>query len=296
MLNVSKLSAGLITLVTADFSPHEEVKNTVRMFRDEVASRGIVLEFERDASMDALDVGHVRGDSGRFVQVVVNLLSNAIKFTETAARHVVSVRIGAVAAPPDGDEVPAWPEMDQADLLPMCASGAKDPRAGRLWIHVAVADSGHGMSQDEQNRVFQRFAQASPKTYGEFGGHGLGLVSLLDSANRKRALMQLQYVSRMLVELHGGRIHLQSTKDVGTVLRFFILVERTTATPQPAPTPVIEFKPSTSRAPSSSIVTGNAATPRRLRVLVVEVGFVVCTCDSVLIPPSRITSSISGCS
>jgi signal transduction histidine kinase len=176
VLNVSKLSAGLITLVTADFSPFEEVKNTVRMFRDEVSARGLVLEFERDASLDRLDVGHVRGDSGRFVQVVVNLLSNSIKFTETAARHIVRVRIGAMPAPPEDMDDPMWPKMDQEDLLPMCAAAPVDARVERLRIYVAVADSGHGMTQEEQNKLFQRFSQASTRTYGEFGGHGLGLV------------------------------------------------------------------------------------------------------------------------
>jgi hypothetical protein len=87
----------------------------------------------------------------------------------------------------------------------------------------------------------------------------------------------MQYVSRMLVELHGGRIHLQSTKNVGTVLRFFILVERTTATPPPVPTPVVEFKPPATRAalPGKPVVGGDAVT-RRLRVLVVEVRFTTC--------------------
>jgi signal transduction histidine kinase len=65
--------------------------------------------------------------------------------------------------------------MEQDDLLPMCRDVPPDRKAQNLYIYVAVADSGHGMTQEEQNRVFQRFTQASPRTYGEFGGHGLGL-------------------------------------------------------------------------------------------------------------------------
>jgi hypothetical protein len=65
VLNVSKLSAGLITLVEQDFSPFDEVKNTVRMFRDEVSARGLTLHFEKDESMDVLKVDRVSGDSGR---------------------------------------------------------------------------------------------------------------------------------------------------------------------------------------------------------------------------------------
>jgi signal transduction histidine kinase len=69
VLNVSKLSAGLITLVKQDFSPLVEVKNTVRMFRDEVSARGLTLHFEKDESLDTLDVDRVSGDSGRYVVV-----------------------------------------------------------------------------------------------------------------------------------------------------------------------------------------------------------------------------------
>jgi signal transduction histidine kinase len=175
VLNVSKLSAGLITLVTADFAPFEEVKNTVRMFRDEVSARGLTMEFERDPSLDVLHVDRVQGDSGRFVQVVVNLISNAIKFTETAPRHLVRIRIGAAE---HREELPAWPDMDLNDLTPMCRAASADAHASHLRIYVAVQDSGHGMTDEEQERVFQRFAQASPRTYGEFGGHGLGLVGI----------------------------------------------------------------------------------------------------------------------
>jgi hypothetical protein len=76
VLNVSKLSAGLITLVERDFSPFVEVKNTVRMFRDEVSARGLSLHFDKDDSMDTLKVDRVSGDGGRLVcYVAVSHLS-----------------------------------------------------------------------------------------------------------------------------------------------------------------------------------------------------------------------------
>jgi signal transduction histidine kinase len=173
---VSKLSAGLVTLNPSDFSPRQEAKNTVRMFRDEVSARGLQLHFEEDESIKALHVDLVRGDSGRFVQVIVNLLSNAIKFTETAPRHIVRVRIGATQVSDSAKY--AWPEMYHDDLLPMCRSDEPLTDASKLRLYVAVADSGLGMTAEEQSRLFQRFAQANPRTYGEFGGSGLGLVSV----------------------------------------------------------------------------------------------------------------------
>jgi hypothetical protein len=79
VLNVSKLSAGLITLVEQDFSPFDEVKNTVRMFRDEVSARGLTLHFEQDESMDALKVDRVSGDSGRSIFMLRLTASKLIK-------------------------------------------------------------------------------------------------------------------------------------------------------------------------------------------------------------------------
>jgi signal transduction histidine kinase len=173
VLNVSKLSAGLMTLNPADFAPCNEVMNTVRMFRDQVAARGVQLHFERDESVDALQVERVWGDSGRFIQVIVN-------FTEPAPRRVIRVRFGTTCAPEESAEADedAWPEMDLEDLLPMCRERpVLGATSESLRLYIAIADSGLGMTDEEQVRLFQRFVQASPRTYGEFGGSGLGLVS-----------------------------------------------------------------------------------------------------------------------
>jgi signal transduction histidine kinase len=100
-----------------------------------------------------------------------------VKFTETAARHELRVRIGALPALAKDAPID-WPTgMDIEDLLPMCRDAPIDKRSRKIRLYVAVADSGHGMSTEEQEHLFQRFSQASPKTYGEFGGHGLGCES-----------------------------------------------------------------------------------------------------------------------
>jgi hypothetical protein len=89
VLNVSKLSANLVTLTMTDFKPYEEISGVIRMFRDEVVARGIKLHFERDESWDRLKVQVVRGDSGRLTQVMVNLLRWAV-FNCTSASSYTS--------------------------------------------------------------------------------------------------------------------------------------------------------------------------------------------------------------
>jgi signal transduction histidine kinase len=146
------------------------------MFRDEVAARGVHLQLEEDKSMRALQIDLVRGDSSRFVQVIVNLLSNAIKFTGSAPHPIIRVRIGATEVP-EGTDAGWTTVMDHQDLLPMCRSPNSRSGLSQLRLYIAVADSGLGMTEQEQSCLFQRFAQANPRTYGEFGGSGLGLVS-----------------------------------------------------------------------------------------------------------------------
>jgi hypothetical protein len=77
----------------------------------------------------------------------------------------------------------------------------------------------------------------------------------------------------MLVELHGGRIHLQSTQGAGTVFRFFIRVQRATTTLPPAQSELIEFPLRGVLSASSNGVDLHDDTlpPRKMRVLVVEV-------------------------
>jgi hypothetical protein len=83
--------------------------------------------------------------------------------------------------------------------------------------------------------------------------------------------------SKMLVEMHGGRIHLQSKKDVGTILRFFIRVKRSTACTPPSKPELVEFitpegQPATN---PNGFHRETADSSRRLRILVVEVCEVV---------------------
>lgn len=74
-----------------------------------------------------------------------------------------------------------------------------------LYLWFSVTDTGCGMSEEEQKRMFNRFSQASPKTYTQYGGSGLGL-----------------FISKRLVELQGGQIGLSSQVDVGSRFAFYV--------------------------------------------------------------------------
>ena len=76
-------------------------------------------------------------------------------------------------------------------------------------LEFAVQDNGIGMTPDELGRIFDRFAQGNRKTYQEYGGSGLGLM-----------------ISKSLVELMGGEIHVISQKDEGSTFSFYVQCTR----------------------------------------------------------------------
>ncbi len=115
---------------------------------------------------DLADVAPIRGDHERLVQLIGNLLSNAIKFTP--AGGTVTVRTFA----------------------------------DHGWAVLEVADTGIGIPEGEQERLFQRFFRSSTATEQAIPGTGLGLV-----------------ISRAIVEAHGGTIEVTSRPGAGTCFR-----------------------------------------------------------------------------
>ena len=113
------------------------------------------------------DVGSVQADERKVRQVVFNLLANAVKFTPSGGRVDVSARRH------DG------------------------------VVEIAVADTGMGISPDDQERIFEAFQQAHGSAGGDTEGTGLGLA-----------------LSKRFVELHGGRLWVQSEVGAGTTFRF----------------------------------------------------------------------------
>ena len=113
------------------------------------------------------------GDELRLVQILNNLLSNAIKFTTVGYVNVVVGMTRRV--------------NDEVELFFM------------------VRDSGIGISQKEQDRLFQSFSQVDASITRRFGGTGLGLA-----------------ITKQLVELMHGDIHVQSEKGKGSAFSFSV--------------------------------------------------------------------------
>ncbi|MBT9584062.1 response regulator [bacterium] len=144
VLDFSKIEAGRLDMEHLDF----DLRASLEDVADLVAATARQKSLELTVLVRQELPERVKGDPGRFRQILLNLLSNAIKFTE---RGEVSVRAGLDAANPSGP-------------------------GGVVVVRVDIADTGAGIPLERQEALFQPFVQADSSTARRYGGTGLGLA------------------------------------------------------------------------------------------------------------------------
>ncbi|QJI28266.1 transporter substrate-binding domain-containing protein [Pseudomonas sp. ADAK18] len=165
ILDIARIESGRLSLAPERVNLREVIESVVRVF-DGLARQktlSLILEFNPD-----IEDTDVLIDPLRFKQVLSNLVSNAIKFTE---RGQVKVKVDV--------EATALPQQVQMKLV--------------------VEDTGIGISRDDQQRLFEPFAQADNSGHLARSGAGLGLV-----------------ICRSLCAMMGGQLSLSSVPMVGT--------------------------------------------------------------------------------
>lgn len=139
----------------------------------------------------------------RVMEIVLPLLRPLLEGKSLQLRHELSRELPLV----DGDE-----NRIQQILLNLLGNAIKFTERGEVWLsarvqedwlEIAVHDTGIGIPVDKQELVFEEFRQADASTERSYGGTGLGLS-----------------VTRQLVELHGGRIWLESREGEGSIFYF----------------------------------------------------------------------------
>jgi PAS domain S-box-containing protein len=207
VLTLSKLDSGLLVICPIECQPDEIIKQALKMFDSEFLKADIGLEYKLLPTYLALDIDWLLLDPSRLLQILINLISNAIKFTANCDRRTIIVTVGASTERPtisnDGLEYLADPNPKDPSL----------PRAAdEIYLSVTVKDTGRGITPEEMQGLFQRFMQASPKTYIKYGGSGLGL-----------------FISRELASRQGGQIGVASESGVGSTFSFFVQCNRCNA-------------------------------------------------------------------
>jgi signal transduction histidine kinase/CheY-like chemotaxis protein/HPt (histidine-containing phosphotransfer) domain-containing protein len=170
VLDLSKIEADMVDLVDEPFSPVQVVEQVAQVFAPAAHGKRLELVVVCDAAMPAL----LSGDAHRIRQIASNFVGNAVKFT-AHGEIVIELR-----------RQPATGSDSQAD-------------GGGTW-RIAVRDTGPGVPEQAQARLFQAFVQADNTTTREFGGTGLGLV-----------------ISRELAQRMNGRVGFESSVGQGSV-------------------------------------------------------------------------------
>jgi len=150
ILDLSKMEAGKITLVSSELDLISVIEGTLSVVARRGYEKGLEVGYENPAGVPT----HLIGDAGRLRQVLVNLLGNAIKFT------------------------------DHGSISPKLS--IRDQQRGKARLRFAVADTGIGIAAEDVKRLFSMFSQVDDQSVRRHGGIGLGsaickrLVELMD--------------------------------------------------------------------------------------------------------------------
>ncbi|MDP7132662.1 MAG: response regulator, partial [Planctomycetota bacterium] len=167
ILDFSKIEAGKLDIEYIPFRLRDSLTDTTQTLTLRAYGKGLELACRIPPEVP----DYLIGDPGRLRQIIVNLVSNAVKFTEEG-EVLVSVEVES---------------MNESECV----------------LHLWVRDTGIGIPEDKQDKIFEAFEQADTTTTRQYGGTGLGLA-----------------ISGQLVGLMGGKIWLESKEGIGSTFHF----------------------------------------------------------------------------
>ena len=166
VLDFSKMESTTISLDPIPTNIMLAVKQIKKIHEPSCLRKGITLELEIDDDLPVVQL-----DIVRFNQVINNLVSNAIKFTDEGS---VTLKITKL-----------------------------NETADTVLLHTEIKDTGIGIAQDQHEKVWQAFTQASTSTNRLYGGTGLGLP-----------------IVKSIVEAMGSQVKINSEPGVGSSFNF----------------------------------------------------------------------------
>lgn len=175
ILNFSKMEAGKLELESVPLNVIELIGHNVDVFSSTAHDKGIELTFDHKDDPPLL----VNGDPTRLSQVISNLLGNAIKFTEEG-----SVKVSLC----DVEEI-------NEDIK----------------FSIVITDTGIGLTEEQQDGLFEAFSQADSSTTRKYGGTGLGLT-----------------ICQRLVNAMGGQILVESDGSSGSTFSISLQLPKAT--------------------------------------------------------------------
>jgi len=228
VLDLARIEAGRLQLSYESFYVDNTIDEVMMVLKPFADKKLISLTTERPHESIELFA-----DKVKFKQILYNLLSNAIKFTPD--RGKVGIKVDKVVAD---------------DLIPWAPKGKE-------FIKISVWDTGMGIKEDDQERIFEEFEQVDQSRSVE--GVGLGLA-----------------MTKKLVELHGGHIDLDSSPGRGSTFSIYLPAVKTDIVKEQAvePEPYIPISSVTGgEAPLVLVVEDDLPTSELLTLHLTDAGY-----------------------
>ncbi len=228
VLDMSKIEAGRVETEITVLDLQQLVDEVSGMMKPRAAGKGLALSVRYAEGLER----YLYSDAGKLRQILLNLLGNAVKYTDQGG---VELRVRTRTRLPN-----------------------------RLELVIEVKDSGRGISQHAQQRIFEKFVQIR-STRGNKEGTGLGLA-----------------ISRSYARLLGGDLGVRSQPGKGSLFTLTVPVVRSTGSEVSADGPAARLLVLAAGQPAYSllIVEDNAANRILLRQILEQMGFEVHTADN----------------
>jgi CheY-like chemotaxis protein len=201
VLDISKIESGKIELSKAEFNLQTLVNEIIDTLKVKAIEKKLLLLYEFSPSAPE----YLLGDEFRIKQILTNLIGNSIKFTNAGSIVVNTGR------------------------------NTDSTKKGNIWFEVF--DTGIGIPQEQQNKLFQIYSQADASTTKMYGGTGLGLA-----------------ISKKIIEMMGGEIWMESNPGIGTKISFTLNCEEVKSPSLKAIAPQIKEKKSVKNHHSAKIL------------------------------------------
>ena len=189
ILDLAKVEAGKMTLEASSLPLKDLLESSMAMLKEKALKHGISLALDLDP---ALAEELIEVDGRKFKQILFNLLGNAVKFTPDGG----AVRVTARLMKDEGRE-----GMEEKSSFVPASKASGRPSS----VKITVTDTGIGIRQEDLGRLFLSFSQLESPYTKQYEGTGLGLA-----------------LTKKLIELHGGRLWVESEVGKGSSFIFTI--------------------------------------------------------------------------